>query len=208
MTWFTQTANQTEAAKNHCQMFLAVDIDLPSGHVRVFSGDGTVTINGNVYSGIGKLGTVGVVPDGTKLVAERKSYRLSGAEVNPELFPESDIDGSFGRSITEYFGFVDSSLQLIAAPEVNWEGRIDPINRSDGAEPFIEIQAKNRMALLDVPNGWRYTHEHQPQFFSGDDGFKLKPTVETAQIVWSGGVIKPGVVGRGAIAIIQRLTKA
>src|SRR5262245_57799861 len=103
-------------------MFLAVDLDFPSAHVRLWSGLGTIQINGNDYLGSGQMGSVADVPDGTKLVGEEMLYRLTG--VDPSIVSEADIDGCFGRSVTEYFGFLTETGQLVAAPEVRREGRI------------------------------------------------------------------------------------
>lgn len=191
MTWFVQSANQDEAAKPHVQMFIAVDLDLPPGHLRLWTGEGTIQIAGNDYRGIGEFGSVSASPDHTRLLAERKAYRLSGCD--PSLMSESDIDGSFGRSITEYFDFLNDAGQLVATPEINWEGRMDAIKRKDGADACIEVNAENRMVYLDVPNGWRYTHEHQQLFFSGDDGLKLVPTTMTTELLWGGRKVVPGI---------------
>ncbi len=208
MTWFTQTANADEAVKEHVHMFLAVAIDLPSGIQRLWSGYGDLSFGGFTYTGIGTFGQVAVGAEHTRLLAEKKSFRLSG--VDPSLMPEADIDGSFGRSITEYFGFLDTNAGvLIAMPEINWEGRIDSIIRCDGPEPFLEITAENRMVYLDLPNGWRYTHEHQQQFFPGDDGLKLVPTTETTTVHWGGSLVKAGIPGaRAGVADRARAIKA
>jgi hypothetical protein len=204
MTWFAQSANQDAAALPRASIFLAVDFDFPSGRIRLWTGWGDITINGNTFTGVGTLGEVSATPDRSQLVAERKSYKLSG--VDPSLVPESDIDDCFGRSVIEYFGFLTESGQLVATPEINWEGRIDGINRLDSAEPYIQVQAENRMVLLDRPNGWRYTHEHQQQFFAGDDGLKLIPSTITAEITWGGQSVKAGVNTHLAEDVINRLT--
>lgn len=190
MTWFTQSTNETEAAKSRVTMFMAADFDFSSGHVRVWTGWGDITLNGQTYTGIGTLGSVSDTPDQTRLMADKKTFRLSGTDNS--LMSEADIDACFGRSVTQYFGFLDDSRALVATPEVLWEGRMDSVIRFDGAEPYIEVQSENRLVLLDQANGWRYTHEHQQQFFSGDDGLKLVPATMTAEVVWGGQKIAGG----------------
>ena len=59
----------------------------------------------------------------------------------------------------------------------------------------IEVTAENRMVLLDQANGWRYTHEHQQQFFAGDNGLLLVPSTMTAEVIWGGRKAVPGVIG-------------
>jgi len=201
MTWFVQSANETESAKPHARIFIAADFDFPSGHVRVWTGFGDIVISGQTFTGIGTLGEVSVPSEHTRLLAERKTYRLSGVDVS--LVPESDIDACFGRSIVEWFGFLTDTGQLVATPEINWEGRIDGINRVDSDNPFIEVQAENRMVLLDQPNNWRFTHEHQGQFFAGDDGLKLVPTTMTAMVIWGSNYVKPGISNYGEPAYLK-----
>jgi len=192
MTWFASSTNESEAAKNHCLMFLAVDFDFPSGHARFWSGVGDLSILGNTFTGSGELGRISVAPERNGLDAPRKTYRLSG--VDPTVVPEAEIDGCFGRSVVEYFGFLNvDSRSLIADPEINWEGRMDNVRRVDGAEPTIEVNVEHRMILLDLPDGWRYTHEHQQQFYSGDLGFNLVKEIQLKEIIWGS---QRAVIGR------------
>lgn len=190
MSWFSESANASEADKEHVLMLLAVDLDFPAGHVRLWSGIGDVVINGNMYLGVGQLGRVSIPNENSTLTAEKKTYQLSNVE--PGWIAESDLKDSFGRTVTEYFGFLNPETRsLIGPPEVNWEGRIDCARRVDGGEPYIEISAEHRHVLLERSDGWRYTHEHQQQFFSGDKGFDQVPSLELKEILWGGKKVYP-----------------
>lgn len=174
-------------------MFLAADFDFPSGHARFWTGIGEITILGSVYTGTGEFGRVDVLSEHVRLVAEPKKFQLHHEELHPSWLSESDIENSFGRSVTEYFGFLNPTAgQLVATPEINWEGRIDKIRRSDGAAPFIEVTAEHRLSLIDRADGWRYTHEHQQQFYAGDFGLKEVPSLETTEVLWGGFRVYPG----------------
>ena len=206
MTWFVTSANATEAAKTHYFPFLAVDFDFPSGHYRYWTGIGDLTLSGNVYTGVGDLAKIDGESETTELNAQRRKYSLAG--FSPESSPgvsdlvvsvdESDIDGSFGRSVTEYLGFLNPETRtLVATPEVFWEGRIDSIGRSDGANPVIEVSTEHRLALLDRIDGWRWTDEHQQQFFpgSGDTGFDQVNAIALKKVIWGGKGVDPAVKG-------------
>lgn len=194
MSWFQTSANQTEAGKEHWTMFLAVDLDFPSDHLRLWSGFGDLTIDGNVYLGAGEMASASISPERSNLTVERKTYRLSG--VDPAIVAESDIDGSFGRSSVEYFGFINNETgQLLDTPEINFEGGISNIRRMDGATPIIECNVENRLMMLEQNDGWRYTHEHQAQFYSGDLGFDQVPKVSTTEILWGGKRVVTGFGG-------------
>lgn len=191
MSWFEESANATEADKNNAIQIVAVDIDLPSGHVRLWSGVGDITIFSETYQGAGDLGRISIPAERAGLNVDRKTFQLAGADIS--LAPESELDNSFGRSVTEYFGFLDTTARtLIGDPEVNWEGRVDAVRRVDGAEPFIEVNAESRMVLLDQIDGWRYTHEHHQQFYSGDDGFDQVAAIQLKEVIWGGDYVDPG----------------
>lgn len=198
MTWFTLSANQTAAEAEHCVPFLAVDLDFPSGHVRAWTGYGDITIGGNVYSGLGQLGRITFPTERAGLDASRKTFQISGADVDPALVLEADIDACFGREVTEYLGFLAPSTGLlIDEPEVNWEGRIDSIRRRDGLEPSIEVNAEHRLLVLDKTSFWRWTDEHQKRFYSSDTGFSFVNPSLLREVVWGGIRVGGGVSGGG-----------
>lgn len=202
MSWFASSINETEAAKAHALMFVAVDFDFPSGHARFWSGWGSIVISGNTYLGVGTLGAISVSSEATNLVTDRKTFQLS--MVDPALISESDIDNSFGRSVVEYFGFFDSEKRtLLDTPEINWEGRMDSIRRIDGAQPIIEVNAEHRLVMLDKADGWRYTHEHQQLFFAGDLGFNQVGTLDSKVVLWGGQRTVVGVHFFGHLRIVD-----
>jgi hypothetical protein len=187
--WFYNSANADEAQKTRYAMFIAVSMDFPSAFVRVWSGFGQITILGQVYTGLGYLGRVSSVPERSNLTFERKTYQIAGAEVDPSLISETDLEGSFGRSVTEYLGFLDESGALLEDPEVLFEGEISNIRRMDGKESAIEVNAENRLTMLERVDGWRYTHEHQQQFYNvnpEDIGFNQVKVMATREIFWGG----------------------
>lgn len=196
MSWFAQSANGTEADKEHVCMFVAVSFAFSSATIYVWSGFGDLTISGNNYVGVGTLGKITPTVEQVTMVAERKTYQLTG--VDPALVLEADFDSAYGRSVTEYLGFISPAGVVVTTPEINWEGRMDSCRRLDGPAPIIEVNAEHRLALLDKPDGWRYTHEHQQQFFAGDDGLKQVPSIENTELLWGGFRVVPGSSNPGA----------
>jgi len=195
MTWWEDSANQSEAEKTRYMAFFAVDFDFQSQHTRLWSGIGTITFNGAEYSGVGDLGEINTPPEHARLVSETKHFALSGSDlISPSEISEEDIDASFGRSVVEYIGFVNpDTLQLVADPEVNWEGRMGVIRRVDGPEPKVSISAEHRLAIMNLTDGYRWTHEHAQEFFSGDLGFREVPGIETKEVLWGGQRVSAGI---------------
>jgi hypothetical protein len=197
-TWFASSVNEAEAAKHRYNPFIAVDFDFPSGHARVWSGYGQIEIDGEVFLGVATLGRVESVPERSNMTTEAKVYQLTGVPVDPALVTEEDIDGSFGRAVIEYLGFLDPEThQLVAEPEIRFEGEISNIRRRDGPEPVIEVNAEDRLAVLDRPNGWRYTHQHQQRFYEGDMGCDPAARLNRREVLWGGKRVYAGIGGSG-----------
>lgn len=197
MTWFEEAGNGAEAAKEHVEFFRAASFAFASGTARFCTLERDITIGGQTFYGIGQLGQIEGGDEGTNPAADQRVYRLSGVSdsgtVQPSWITESDIDNSLGVAIVEYLGFVDPvTKQLVADPEVVWEGGIDSIRRKDGGEALIEIHATHRLAALELPDGWRYTHEHQQIWYPGDDGFDQVANNELKEVLWGGYRVRPG----------------
>jgi len=194
MTWFASSANQTEADAEHYLPFLAVDFDFASGHLYLWTGIGELVIGANTYIGMGELARVSPVTERRGFSVERKSFQLAGEQVDPSIVSEADIDASFGRSVVEYFGFLNSrTYALFDTPETNWEGEMSNLRRVDGAQPMIEVNAEHKSINLERNDGWRYTHQHQQLFYPGDLGFNQMPTTATKEVLWGGKRASPGV---------------
>lgn len=190
MTWFLNAGNETEAGKPHNLLVIAIDADFPSGHLRLSTWVAPLQINGQTFTGAGNLGKVAVNTETTQLTAQTRTYQLSG--VDPAIVPESEIDNCFGRSFTEYLVWLDVETQTVIGFEINFEGRMDQVNRRDGATPFVEVNVEHRLVTLDRADNWCYTTEHQGQFFSGDTGFDQVKELQSVQVTWGGGPVVPG----------------
>lgn len=191
MSWFLQASNRTESAKEHAALFVAVSLAFPSGTLRFWSGLGDLSFGGNSWVGAGDIGKIDVKTEHARLVAETRTYSITG--VNPLLASENDIDNCFGRDLTEYMGFLDVQLGVpVTTPEITWEGRMGVVKRVFGQAPVIEVNAEHRLALIDQADSWRYTHEHQQQFYAGDLGFREASSVDTTEVLWGGFRVQPG----------------
>jgi hypothetical protein len=184
MSWFTDPNCEAAAALEHAQLAYAVDFDFPSGHVRLHTGSGDLVVAGNTYTGVGSIGSIQGNPERLKLGSEKWSYSLSG--VDPSVIPESEIDNSFGRSVVEYEVWMNPATNQVAGYEINREGRIDGMRRRDGVSPVIMVSVENRLVILDQADGWRYTGEHQAQFFPGDLGCDETKNLESKEVIWGG----------------------
>lgn len=185
MSWFADSNNQTENAKAHVTLAIAVDADFPDGHVRLCTWLAPLLINGQTYQAVASFGSVTQNPENNQLTADTRVYRLSG--VDPAVIPEAEIDNCFGRSLTEYLVWIDSATRAVIGWEINFEGRMDRVSRVDGDSPAIEVSVENRLVLLDQADGWCYTDQHQQKYFPGDVGMNQVQFAGSVQITWGGG---------------------
>lgn len=185
MSWFQDSSAESEAQKPHNVLVIAVDGDFPSGHLRFSTWLAPLTINGQTFTAVASLGSVPAVAENMQLVADTRVYQLSA--VDPAVIPESEIDNCFGRSWTEYLVWIDTSNHQVLGYELNFEGRMDKIQRKDGASPVIEVSVEHRLVILDSADGWCYTDTHQQQLQPGDTGLNQVASNGSVEITWGGG---------------------
>lgn len=190
MSWFSDPNCEAAAIAEVAVVVYAVDLDFPSGHVRLHTGTGPLTIGGNIYTGTGTLGSISDVPERAQLTAERWDYKLSG--VDPTVVPESEIDDCFGRSVVEYEVWLNPENHAVIGAETRREGTMGRVRRRDGASPVIEVSCETRLVMLEQPDGWRYTGEHQDKFFSGDLGCHLVGELDSVEVIWGGKRVQGG----------------
>lgn len=184
MSWFDDSNCEAAAMAERCAIAYAVDLDFLSGHVRLHTWTGDLSINGQTYLGVGKLGAISDIAERVQLVSERWRYRLSG--VDPSVVPESEIDNSFGRSVTEYEVYLNPDTYAVIGYETRREGTMGSVRRSDGRDPIIEVSVNNRLSMLEQPDGWRYITEHQEKFYSGDLGCDHARALDSIEVIWGG----------------------
>src|SRR5690606_26812575 len=92
-------------------------------------GIGTLTWGSNDYSGVGAFGGIDIAEESIDLIARPIKLTLSGVPDNqlPADLVGTALDEVYqNRQAILYFGLVDNdSNQLIATPEILWEGVMD-----------------------------------------------------------------------------------
>lgn len=203
MSWFTDPLCEAESLKEHAVIAYAVSLDFPSGFVRLTTWPGDISIASNTYTSTGTLGSVSNVPEKAQLTAERWTYALSG--VDPSVVPESEIDNCFGRAVIEYEVWLNADTHAVIGYEIKREGLMGRVRRRDGASPVIQVDCETRLVIVEQPDGWLYTDEHQQDFYSGDTGCKHVRELDSIEIIWNGKRVDagssppsgPGLRGRG-----------
>ena len=189
MSWFDSADNQTAATAPHAEVTTFVELDLPSGYVRLHTRTGTIQWGSGSpvpsWIGVGKLGTIDVVKEDTELRPNTIQLTLSG--VDADLVNSAITQKYHGRSVSIYDGFLNTeTLQLVATPELRFRGVMDYMTVSLEANGgAITVSCESEFARWQRPRSLLYTHESQQLLYEGDRGFDMVPTIQSRVIDWT-----------------------
>lgn len=188
---------RTETLASQLSPALFALLDFQSGAVRVWSGLGTKTWNGNSYTGLGNFGSVSSVEETTDVRANSIAFQLTG--VPTALIATVLADNYQGRTAKLWVGSLDASGNVIADPYLIFAGRMDNIEIDEGPNTsVIRVFAESRLIDLQRSKERRFTHEDQQNDYPGDLGLKFMPTANSKPFVWGGETIPAAGGGEGS----------
>jgi hypothetical protein len=169
----------TELAEDAIAPVVLVKLNTSGGDVRVWTGLGNLTFNGEEYIGGGNFLGVGELLETNDLSAQGMAVSLSG--IPSDLLAVALGQVQHGRAATIWLGLMEqvtdeitniSSLVLIDVPYEIYSGFTDITTISEQADTStISINIENRLIALETPKVRRYTHEIQRQDYPSDKGF-------------------------------------
>ena len=173
------TAGQT------LEPFLAVEMlfDSPN-EVRAWSGFGTLTIDGDDYTGAGTIMQVSAIEETSEIAARGANFTLTG--IPSELVSLALSEPYQGRVVNVWFGLFDVTA---GASEVikMFSGLMDVMTINDDPNSVtITMSAENRLIQLERPNVSRYTSEDQKRKYPNDLGFDFVNDIQDKEIKWGG----------------------
>ena len=158
-----------------------VDLTLTTGVTHIWSGVGTVTFNGNTYAGVGSLGSIGDIAEGTDVKAQGTSITLSG--IDPALMADSLNDIQLGAPCTIWMatfsgGAITAAYQL-------YVGTVDrPVMPIGPTSMQITLALENKLLNLQRPNMRRYTSADQRIYYTDDIGFHWVEPLSDMALRW------------------------
>lgn len=159
-----------------------VDLTFTTGPAHVWSGVGNLTYNGNTYQGVGNLGAIGDVVEGSAVRAEGTTITLSG--VDSTLLNECLNDIKIGAPATIWFALL-SGGQVLGSAYPLYVGNIDKPTIQIGADTLsISLNLENRMTMLQRPTSRRYTSADQRYYYPDDIGFQWVEILSDCALVW------------------------
>ena len=162
---------------------LFVQAAFVSGPIYVWSGIGQITWNGQVWTGIGTLGSISTIEEGSTVAAKGITLTLSG--IDASLLNDVMTEFQVGLPVSVTLGVFDTNNALIADPVCCFSGRMDqPTIDVTGTLATIAINCENRLVEMNVAVDRRYTDEDQQMDYPGDLGFQFVNGIQEAQIYW------------------------
>lgn len=171
----------TEITSNQVCLCFLVDIQLVSGTARVWSGMGSVTWNGNTYTGVGSMGAVGEIAEGSDVKSRGTSIELSG--IDQTLLNDTLNDLQIGAPATVWLATF--SAGAIQAAVKAFGGTVDRPVIVPGMDTFsIQIALETKMANLQRPTNRRYTLADQRRYYPDDTGFQFVEVLNDIALLW------------------------
>jgi len=141
--------------------------EFTGGTLRLWSGVGTISWNGQSWTGAGSLLGFGQIQETTEIRASGTTISLNG--ISSSLISIALAQCRQGLSGRVWLGGLDASNAVIADPYMAFEGRLDVPEISDEGETCtISISYESRLIALERPRDRRVTHEDQQIDYPGD----------------------------------------
>lgn len=160
-------------------------LDFASAPVYINSTPYPLVFDGNTYLGVGTLGSVSTVQEGSDLQARGLQLTLSGI---PSSLIAIALDEDYqGRDCKIWLGFLATSHEfssLIADPIQLGPWIMDTMDIELGETATITIKVESKLVRWDIPKSSRYTNEEQQQRFPGDLGLEFVAQMAEKELLW------------------------
>ncbi len=176
-------------------VFVKLEFDPSSaGTIRLHNGLGTYTWNdgsGNVnWLGTGDLGQISTIQEGDQISPYNIELTLSGLDAG--LVAEAVKEVYYQRPVTLYVGALNDDDNLVATPDVIWNGFIDTMDVRLGGDSgdTLVLSAESELAMFERSSNLLYTNASQQARSSGDTFFTHLQEMQDITLDW--GVRKSG----------------
>lgn len=162
---------------------LLVELDFPSGFVRVWSGYGELSWDGKTWQGVGTLGGVSAVEETDAMKATGVTFRLSGVPL--EYVAIALGEHYQGRPAKLWFATLGDNGTITADPFLLFSGRMDVFEDEDSGETAtLYLSAESRLIDLERPRERRFTDQDQKSLYPSDKGLEFVAGLQDKKINW------------------------
>lgn len=139
---------------------------------------------GYEWVGVGTLGTISAIEEGSELRAYGMSATLNGCD--PAQLALSLNAKYQGRPASVWLGFLDADHTLIESPVLVQNMIMDTMPIELGKTGTVTVTMENVLSRWETPNpeNLRYTDADQQSRYPGDRGYEFASVTTAREIVW------------------------
>jgi hypothetical protein len=176
------TLNQAAVVGAYLQPVLLVRLDFPAETVYIASTSFNVAWDGKTWLGVGWLGSVSGVTEGTEVQSSSTVLKLSG--IPAELVADALDVVKFGGKAQLYVGFLSGGT-LLADPIPACLGLVDdPSFDVDGTSCSLSITIESEMSDLQRARGGRLTTCDQRSRYPWDACCDFVSLIQDKLLLW------------------------
>lgn len=149
----------------------------------IWNGIGDFVYNAQTYKGVGSLGKIGAISEGTELKADGVTVMLSG--IDPILQAECMTDIQLGAPAKIWFALFYNGTSIIGAPYLLFSGTVDRPTITISSETIsISLELENKFIDLQRATQRRYTSADQRLRYPDDTAFSWVETLNDQALLW------------------------
>lgn len=178
------TAAKNAFSQLNFPAIVLVELDFADGAIRLCNAGYSFSWNGYNWLGMGTLGAIEAISEGSALQMYGCQLTLSG--IPSELISEAFDISYQGRSATIWLAPLNSDYSLIASPVVVFKGRMDTMDIAMGTTSTITTTVESRLVDWERPRIRRYNNQDQQAAHPGDNGMKYVAQMVSKELNWGG----------------------
>jgi hypothetical protein len=176
------TAAQAAFSQLNFPMIILVELDFADGIVRLCNAGYTFTWGGYDWQGIGTLGSIETISEGSALQMYGCALTLSAIPV--EIISEAFSSNYQGRAAKIWLAPLTEDYQFIADPVVVFAGRMDTMDIQIGETATITLSVESRLVDWERPRIRRFNDADQRSEYPDDRGFRYIDQMISKDLKW------------------------
>jgi|TARA_R110000782_G_scaffold43973_2_gene98595 hypothetical protein len=165
-----------------------VKLEFQAATVYVHNGIGTYTWGGFDWLGVGNLGSVSKLEEGSDVSPYSITLTLSALDAT--LAGTALLEDYFMRPVSIYIGVLSADDELLDTPLEMWAGFMDVMTISAGQEggdgDQIFVTCESELAEFDRSANLRYTNQSQQRQYPLDTFFEFMAKISGLKVKWRG----------------------
>lgn len=161
---------------------ILVELDFADGIVRLCNAGYSFKWNGVDWLGIGTLGSIEAISEGSALQMYGCGLTLSG--IPPEIISEAFSQNYQGRAAKLWLAPLTADYQFIADPVVVFAGRMDTMDIQVGETATITLTIESRLVDWERPRIRRFNDADQRSEYPDDRGFRYVDQMIQKDLKW------------------------